>query len=175
MTKNDKKKKVKKDASKRTLSLETFPSTSSLPTVACTLPDEDDYDLYDEKDITTLLPDQPTLENVGDPDALRILEESRQGIVSIWNEIDSPEWTKSKEKNGASLYWRSCNTGVKFKRYMQVNSDIDTALNCFKSLEVTKKYNDRIEKIEAAKTLPNDCQIIHQLHKGNFFASARDF
>ena len=159
------KKKVKKEA----------PKGIEAPDVAATASTLLEEDVYDENDITTMLPNQPTLEQVGDSETLRVLEESRQGIIKIWGEIDRDEWTQSKEKKGAVLYRRDCQSGISFKRYTQVESDIDTALNCFNDLELAKKHNDKIDKFEVAETLTDDCRIIHQVNKGNMFASSRDF
>ena len=158
-------KKVKKDAPKGTEVSEIVPTVSTLP----------EEDVYDENDITTMLPNQPTLEEVGDPDTLRILQESRETLVSKWNEIDSDEWVKGKEKNGAVVYRRDCSTGVSFKRCMQVESDVDAALNCFRDLELAKKHNDRIQKIDVVENLTDDCILMHHVNKGSIFASSRDF
>ena len=102
---------------------------------------------FDENDVTTLLPSEPTLEDaLKDKNNLKIMKEGRKEAIELWNLFEEHEWTLVKENGDLSVYkGKTEGSQIMLRRHMVVDAPIDTCIEAIQDHDVQKKINDRIE------------------------------
>ena len=111
--------------------------------------------LYDENDIESMLPPEPSLQDVdGDMEGLRIYSEARDMLIYLWNVKDNHNWKYLKRnKQGMELYKGKPETSTEFLalRIMQVDSDMDSAIQKMREPETAQKSLSGCDKVEIVR------------------------
>ena len=172
-SKSKSEKKHKKHKSKSKKKAKKIENTKKTSQVATTVVSEG----YDDNDISTLLPPEPTMEDAfNNKDNLKILKEARKRAISDGAKIQDSEWETLKDKNGITVSKaQSENDQVILKKEMTVNASIEDIAENIQNLDERKRMNSKIEKIEEIDEVGNNSRIFYQKMSGNIIFKSRDF
>lgn len=102
---------------------------------------EEEKDTYDESDINTMLPPEPTLSDaLNDKSNLKILKEARTKAVEFWSWQEDKVWKEIKDKDGVVLHKTDApGTQIFIKRSMTVEAPIQDCVDIIMSLDIQRQ------------------------------------
>lgn len=146
---------------------------TTLETAQATIQDE-----YDENDINTMLPKEPTLNDAnGDKDQLAILLQARETLIALWDLKDNHDWKFVKEnKEGQTLWKGKPETSTEFliKRHMIVDKSLDETTEIMRKIKTHLQAHPKMESLDVVQKINTDCRVSHQIMNGNAILSSRD-
>lgn len=133
---------------------------------------------YDETNLKTLLPTEPTLEDAfNDEQNLEWMKEAREKAIEFASWLEDYQWNEFKDKDGVVVYKcpNASSNEIIVKRETTVDATIDACVDVLRDLSLVTKANDRIESVEEVQEVGTGSRIIYQKMKGNMIVTGRDF